>query len=84
MGLKNEFTKKPEDLTESQLKKASGLANILTSIRQVSYFSIEMIVMMWVVYTLYNMLIYPIDILLILVGVAYGIFKLRDFVRGDI
>jgi len=83
MGIKEEFTKKPEELTESQLKKAEGLAGILTSIRQVSYFAVDILVMGWVFYTLHNFVIFPINIVLIAIGVMYTLFKLRDFIRGD-
>ena len=83
ISITDEFKKQPEDLTESQLKKATGLAKILTSLRQVSYITVELLVMVYIFINVFQMIAFPLDVILIAVGVLYALFKLRDFIRGD-
>jgi hypothetical protein len=83
LGIKDELSKKPEDLTESQLKKAKGLAGALTQIRQICYFAIDIFVVFYVVYSLQQYAMFPFNFVLILIGVIYALFKARDFMRGD-
>jgi hypothetical protein len=80
-----EFTKKPADLSETQLKKAKGMAEFLTIIRKLSYFFFSVVVVI-VVYSAiqnYNIL----DIFKIIANIIlsiYLLFKLRDLIRGTI
>lgn len=85
MGIKDEFTKKEEDLDPVQLQQAQGLAGILTGIRQFSYFFIRSAT---VAIILYFMMMYNLPIFLLAIygifGFFYILFNLRDYLRGDI
>ena len=83
--LKKEFAKKPEELNEKQLKKATTMATFLTNIRKVSYFffSVLLVIVVYSAIQNYNL---PWIITTISNGVlgVYLLFKLRDFLRGTI
>ena len=82
--LKGEFTRKPEELPEGKLKTAQSLGDTLTQMRKFLYFffSIAFVITFVIVAGIYVDLI--IQILFGVLGFFYGLFKLRDYIRGTI
>jgi hypothetical protein len=89
-ALAGELTKKPEQLPPEKLKQAQGLAGVLTELRKATYLLFSMLLVVLVLAELIRYLpansiistigFYGIGIL----GVAYCLFKIRDYVRGTI
>lgn len=77
--------KTPEDLEEKDLGKAMFVANVFTNIRKFCYFFVPVTTPIFVIYLLY--LRRTPEIILqsfSLFVTIYGIFKLRDYIRGNI
>lgn len=82
--IKGEFTKKPEELPPEKLKQAKGLAGFLTELRKFFYlFFSFMVAGMAVIISWQNGNIYLVYVLVIL-GILFGLFKIRDYLRGTI
>lgn len=81
--VKIDIPTKAEDLKPKDLERAQGLAGVLTKLRQVSYVTVDILVMVWVINYAYNYIVYPLDIIVVIIGILYALFKVRDFIRGD-
>ena len=80
-----DIPKTPEELKEKDLNRANGLAGILTNIRQFSYLIVQITMPIFIMYFMYMNGI-P-DVATAVFGLFvffWCLFKLRDYVRGDI
>ena len=82
--LKGEFTRKPEELPPNKLKTAQSLSTKLTAMRKFLYFffSIASAITFFIVASMYVSEV--IQIIILILSVIYGLFKLRDYIRGTI
>ena len=83
-GLKEEFTKRPEELNSSQLAKATKLANVFTTLRKFLYCFFSITSMMAVVWMFFNITDIMSTTAVLILGIIYSLFKVRDFFRGTI
>lgn len=83
-ALKNEFMKTPEQLPPDKLKQAQGLADVLTELRKFLYlfFSLAFAITFYIVASEYVSII--IQIIIMILCLMYGMFKVRDYIRGKI
>jgi len=79
-----QFNKKPEDLDEKQLDQAKRIASIFTNVRKFLYCLFSIGSMMTVVWMSYNIMGFIISTIILILGIIYSIFKLRDYLRGTI
>lgn len=83
--LKEELTKKPEQLNEKQLGQATALANILTGMRRVSFMIFYLLASMSVIYIIKQTnVVSPVPEIVSIILIIFIIFKIRDLIRGTI
>ena len=82
--LKGEFTRKPEELPEGKLKAAQSLSGGLTQLRKFLYFFFSVgVAFMFVMYA-NSFVVEPFQIIFWVLLIFFGLFKLRDYIRGTI
>ena len=82
--LKQQVTMKPEQLTKDKLEQAKGLASVLTGIRKGVYFAFPLFTTAVVITYVKSMIPEYGYWFLIVMLIVYGLFKLRDLIRGTI
>jgi hypothetical protein len=83
-SIKGEFTKQPEQLPPEKLRQAQGLAKVLTDVRKFLYlFFSFMIPGIAIIINWQHGNIY-LGYILIVLGILFGLFKIRDYLRGTI
>jgi len=83
-AIKGQLTMKPEQLPAEKLEQAKGLAIVLTGVRKGLYFAFPLFTAaVAITLTRTEATEYGYWFLVIML-IAYGLFKLRDLIRGTI
>ena len=82
--LKGEFTKKPEELSSTQLVKATKLAKALTHLRKFLYFFFSIGTAIAFATIAIEYADAWVSYIIIVLMIPYIFFKIRDFIRGTI
>jgi hypothetical protein len=83
-AMKGQLTMKPEQLQTAKLEQAKGLATVLTGVRKGLYFAFPLFTTAIVIdYVSSTVTEYGYGFLVVML-IAYALFKLRDLIRGTI